>query len=160
VLLKQTRRCLRMQQVRFLRDLNEVVPKDDVDYFVALVLDKQTNGAQLNSEDVFKNTIAAAATAANPVRNLLFANRFQVLKEWRGTLTPPAVSFDGTNMEVWGSSERIECFIPMDLPVNFNSGTTASVANVIDNSLHMIAFCNGTGLAANLHYNARIRFMG
>jgi len=136
-------------------------PANDMsEIFVALVLDKQTNGAQLNSEDVFKNTGASATTASNPTRNLLFANRFQVLKEWKMCMKPPVVGYDGTNMEVWGSSERFEGFLNLELPVNFNSGTTASVANVIDNSLHIIAFCNGTGLDPKISYNARIRFMG
>jgi len=46
------------------------------------------------------------------------------------------------------------------LVVNFNSGTTASVANVVDNSLHVIGFTTNGTSANSIVYNARIRFIG
>ena len=133
-----------------------------VECFVALVLDMQTNGAQLNSEDVYKNQSANAANATNPLRNLLFSTRFKVLKEWSCLLEPKtaANNASATTVSVAGARMEFDCFLPLDLPVNFNAGTSASVANVIDNSLHIIAFCSSTTLAPTITYNARIRFMG
>jgi len=130
--------------------------------FVALVLDTQTNGAQLNSEDVYKNLQAQASGVAQPLRNLLFANRFRVLKEWQMTLKPSVASNNASaaTISVNGDLQEFEAFIPLDLNVNFNSGTTASVANVIDNSLHIIAFASSTAMTPKISYNARIRFMG
>lgn len=122
--------------------------------FVALVLDTQTNGAQMNSEDCFKNTNATALTAVTPVRNLLFSNRFKVLKTWEFDM-----QYRAWDADIAGAETRVfEYFQDMNLPVNFNAGTTASVANVIDNSLHIIAFSTVTG--NTISYNARIRFMG
>ena len=122
--------------------------------FVALVLDTQTNGAQMNSEDCFKNTNATALTATHPVRNLLFANRFKVLRSWEFDM-----QYRAWDADIAGAETRpFEFFENMNLPVNFNAGTTASVANVIDNSLHIIAFATLTG--NTISYNARIRFMG
>jgi len=46
------------------------------------------------------------------------------------------------------------------LKVKFNAGTTASIANVIDNSLHIIAFASTTDPQAKISYNARLRFVG
>lgn len=133
-------------------------PTDKI-VFIALVLDTQSNGAQMNSEDCFKNTNAAALTATAPMRNLLFGNRFRVLKTWilQSDYKP---AYDGTNIEVGGNHVPFEGLVPFPagLPVNFNAGTTASIANVIDNSIHVIAY--GTGSAATLSYNARIRFRG
>ena len=37
--------------------------------FLALVLDIQTNGAELSSEDVYSNTLNLGGTSCNPVRN-------------------------------------------------------------------------------------------
>lgn len=129
--------------------------------FVALVLDTQTNGAQLNSEDVFKNLSADATLATCPIRNLLFASRFRVLKSLEVDLTPPSLASSALNDFSWNSvSQEFDWFIPMDLPVNFNAGTTASVANVIDNSLHIIAYCTNGVSTPVISYNARIRFMG
>jgi len=133
-----------------------------VECFIALVLDMQTNGAQLNSEDVYKNHSADASNATNPLRNLLFSSRFRVLKEWSVLLEPKTAvnNASATTVSVAGTRGEFDCFIPLDLNVNFNSGTSASIANVIDNSLHIVAFCSSTTLAPTIGYNARIRFMG
>jgi len=140
----------------------QTVLTNPTDIFVALVQDMQTNGAQMNSEDCFKNTSADAFQASQPVRNLLFSSRFRVLKEWNFTLEPKASvnNASATTVSIQGTRQDFECFIPMELPVNFNSGTTASVANVIDNSLHVIAYCSSVTLVPKIWYNARIRFMG
>lgn len=129
--------------------------------YVALVLDTQSNAAQMNSEDCFKNTSAAANQAANPMRNLLFGKRFRILKAEQFDLTPEAIShFAVDSFSASGKIEQFRWFLPMRLQVNFNAGTTASIANVIDNSLHVIAYVNNTGLAPTIAYNARIRFRG
>lgn len=138
---------------------------NDLQCMVALVLDTQTNAAQLNSEDVFKNTSASAQLAHSPVRNLLFASRFQVLKKKVFNLDNPSVGYAAANDLSWnGIGRKFKWFIkfPKGLVVNFNAGTTASIANVIDNSLHIIAFANTStaGNTATLQYNARIRFVG
>jgi len=130
--------------------------------YVAIVLDTQSNAAQMNSEDCFKNTNATVDGAPFCMRNLLFSSRFRVLKDWRVCIKPPTLSWDGTNMEQGGDSAEIDWFYQFPdggLPVNFNSGTTASIANVIDNSLHVIAFAD-VASSVVLAYNARIRFQG
>jgi len=53
-------------------------------YYIALVLDTQTNGGTatgLNSEEVFVNNAAAGVLAANPLRNMSNTQRFKVLKQ-------------------------------------------------------------------------------
>lgn len=138
-------------------------PNNPCHVFVALVLDTQTNGAQLNSEDVFKNPLAQVTTAASPFKNLLHGPRFKVLKSARfdmnyRTLASPVANSHASNGEARPFQWNVK--FPKGLHVNFNSGTTASVANVIDNSLHMIAFSTNGGAACTLNYNARIRFQG
>lgn len=140
----------------------QTVIAEPTQVFVALVLDMQTNGAQLNSEDVFKNTSGATLLGGSVQRNLLFSTRFRVLKEWSMYFAPQAAvnNASATTVSFTGGSQCFDCFLPLDLNVNFNSGTTASVANVIDNSLHVVAFTNSTSMAPTISYNARIRFMG
>lgn len=129
--------------------------------FVALVQDTQTNGAAMNSQDCFKNTTAAAAGAASPIRNLLYASRFRVLKEWSLDVTPKTLAASAANAYYWnGTFAAFECYLPLDIPVNFTAGTGSDVTNVVDNSLHMVAYCTSTAASPLLHYNARIRFMG
>jgi len=140
----------------------QIAPPAPCNVYVALVLDKQTNAAAMNSEDCFKNTGASALLAGRPMRNLLFATRFQILKEAEFELDIPGIGYQAANDMSWGGQGRkFSWFLrfPNGLPVNFNAGTTSSVANVIDNSLHIIAFANQAS-TANLLYNARIRFVG
>lgn len=140
-----------------------VSPQLGTKVFVALVLDTQSNGAQMNSEDCFKNTIANIGTATQLHRNLLFGSRFRVLKEEIFDITPQTLShFANDSFSVGGAEQTFEWFVPFPqgLEVNFNAGTTASIANVVDNSLHIIAFSNTTVGAPTIAYNARIRFMG
>jgi len=126
--------------------------------FVAAVLDTQTNGATCASELVFKNTAAQASSVVDPLKNLLSGNRFRILKSQVFDLSPA----DSMNSKTEGIQRVIDWYIPFKggLPVNLNAGTTADVANVIDNSLHIIAFNTNAVQIPKLGYNARIRFQG
>jgi len=139
-----------------------VNPVDMVLCYVAVVLDTQTNGAQLNSEDVFKNTSAGVRTSANPMKNLLFGKRFRILKAKCFNLSPKSPGALAANDFNYNSAAAVlKWFIPLrGLKINFNGGTTASVANVIDNSIHVIGWTSSDTLAPEISYNARLRFMG
>lgn len=128
--------------------------------YIALVLDKQSNGAQLNSEDVFTNPSGLGTQAASPLRDMAATSRFQVLAVKRFPLPVPSISWDGgAATNVIGTSVPFEIYKKLEIPVLFSS-TTAGVSNVTDNSLHVIAYCNTAALAPTLNYNARIRFVG
>lgn len=131
--------------------------------FVAVVLDTQTNGAQMNSEDCFKSLGGVAYLNATPLKNLLSGNRFRILKAHVFDLTPPGVAAAGAVAHN-AVTRQFDWYIPFKggLQVNCRdgdtSGTTANVANVVDNSLHVIAFSTHTG--TYITYNARVRFQG
>jgi hypothetical protein len=129
--------------------------------FIALVLDKQTNGAQFNSENVYTSPGATELLSASPLRNMEYTNRFRVLKNKQVTFQQAPHVWDGTNIEVGGQTKPFRFFVefPRGLPVQFNSGTTANVSAVIDNSLHLMATVNNLGYAVNLLYNARLRYV-
>lgn len=139
---------------------NQIDPAPSTKVFVALVLDTQSNGAALNSEDVYKNLTAEVTSAVEPTRNLLFANRFRILKTQLFDMDVPTLAIEGDNLHSWnGQQQCFEWYVDTkDLLVNFNAGTTSDIANVIDNSLHVIAFATVTN--CTLAYNARIRFQG
>jgi len=61
-----------------------------------------------------------------------------------------------------GQRKYFKWFIPLNgMKVKFNGGTTESVANVIDNSIHVIAYAsNITGVAPTISYASRLRFVG
>lgn len=128
--------------------------------FVALVLDTQTNGAQLNSEDVFTNGSAAAYLAATPFRNLQYTKRFKVLKSELIELKQPTIAHDGTNIEQGGYHIPFRMDKKLDNIQCTFTGATATVASIMDNSLHIIAYCSTTATVPQIAYNARVRFKG
>lgn len=137
--------------------VNQTAADNGETCWVALILDTQTNGTACASTDVFK-PIAAQAEYMQPFRNLLLGGRFRILKMKRYTFNNAVLCWDGTNMEQSGITKSFKIFKKMRLPVNFNAGTTADVANVTDNSLHVMAW-SSLGLT-NIGYSARIRFIG
>jgi len=133
--------------------------------YIALVLDTQTNGVTINSEDVFINQVAATGAATNVQRNMSFVSRFKVLKTWKYTCPqlPIANAVDINNFAYQGTNMPFELSKKFKdgIPVNFTTAsTTADVANVIDNSLHIIAFTNYTEMAPTIAFNSRMRFVG
>jgi len=130
---------------------------------VALVLDTQTNAATLNSEDVFTNPGADAALCAFPQRDLEFSGRFKVLARKVFHMPINAAATDGTNTNTTTPQPRyvrLKYKWKKGLIVHFNAtNDNADVADVVDNSLHIIAFKSFQ--AANdttLSYNCRIRY--
>lgn len=133
--------------------------------FLAVVQDKQTNGVTVNSEDVFTNISAAAASCVTPFRNMSNTSRFNVL----ATKTIPARAFftvasnnaSATTISTAAVVVPFKLSSTMRMPVNFAiSSTTADVANVIDNSLHLIAFTSSAAMAPVITAGCRIRFVG
>lgn len=126
-----------------------------------LVLDKFTNAAQLNSEDVFVNPSGSNTLCANPFRNIKNESRFDILDSVYLQMTPPTLSYDGTNIEQSGQTHsfvlRKRFSPPLKVSCVANGG---SVADIRDNSLHVIATANNTNFAPVMAYNARIRFRG
>lgn len=135
-------------------------PADQLKIFVSVILDTQTNGAQLNSEDVFKNLLGTVGGAVCPTKNLLFGSRFRILKSQVYDLNPPGIAGTVATLAANGVRRDFDWYIPFKggLPVNLNAGTTADVANVIDNSIHVVAFA--TTADNVIAYNARVRFQG
>lgn len=129
--------------------------------FVALVLDTQSNAAQMNSEDCYQNTAASAILNACPVRNLVGGNRFRILKSEVFNMDALTCGVEGNDLHSSAAvSKDFEWFIPFKDPliINFNTGTTSSIANVVDNSLHVIAY--SVAALSTISYNARVRFQG
>lgn len=127
---------------------------------VAIVLDTQTNGAQLNSEDVYTNPSAAANGNSDLLRNLQYSKRFKVLKKWV-CVDPmgPMFTHNGATYDIGGTAHNISFYADnLDIKVSC-TGTGNTVSSIVDNSLHVVAFTSGVNLVT-LRYNARIRFVG
>lgn len=140
-------------------EINQTAADAALQASASLVWDKQTNAAQLNSEDVFNNTsgIATAQACQNGMRNMSFTKRFKVLKTAKCVLKPPTLSWDGTNMEQGGDANEFQWFVEFKRPVIVEcSGTGATVASIMNHSFHMIG--HATSTQAQLVYTSRIRY--
>lgn len=133
------------------------------DIYIALVMDTQTNGATIASEEVFTNPSAETYQAAQPLRNMSWTSRFKVLATKRFTVRSISLTGSPTTGDVIisGAHRNVNLAWRGDMPVTFTTGsTTADVANVTNNSIHLIAFTSSTNLAVSLSYTSRIRFVG
>jgi len=124
-----------------------------------LVMDKQTNATQLNAEDVISS--GTGVVALQMFQNPAFFGRFRVLKDKTFNLQNPNLSYDGTNIEQNGLIKEFKFNIKFKKPVviHFNSTNGGSVADIVDNSFHIIMNSNNTALGARLSYKCRTTFI-
>ncbi len=128
--------------------------------FACIVLDTQTNGALLNSEDVFINPGANAITAAQLFRNLQFTSRFKVLASVRVSFDTPNTGYTGgANFTQGGLTKTWEMHVPLKILTQFKD-TQETIANIVDNGLNIVAFCSDTEMAPKISYSSRLRFTG
>lgn len=144
------------------RDLQEsqTAPASDILVRVCLVWDTQTNGAQLTATQVMDGSQTQDVFA---FRNLQYTKRFRVLKDLTIKLNvAPAVVNEGA-ANLFASGYIIRPFKINKVFKNpirvIMSGTAADIANVTDNSLHIIGVSTNA-TATSLHYQCRVRFRG
>jgi len=124
-----------------------------------IVLDKQTNATQLNGEDVI--TSGGASVAVGMFQNPAFFGRFQVLKDKIFILSNPNTTYDGTNIEQNGLIRQFKFNLKFRKPitVHYNSTNGGTVADVVDNSFHVIALTQSGDLAPTMNYKVRTTFI-
>lgn len=129
--------------------------------FLALVLDTQANGATVVSEQVFTNPNDTADVNPHPLRNLEYSSRYRILATRTINMGQPIVGQDGA---ATSSAQLQPRAFRMGwrghIPVTCTSGTTADVANVTDNAMHLIAFATNVSYVPQVSFNARLRFVG
>ncbi len=121
-----------------------------------LVLDKQTNGAQLNAEDV----VTVTTIDVNAWRNLQNSQRFRILKDQRWQMKVTAMTtFQVNDFSTPQQEIPFEFHVVFKKPIVVNhTGTTAVVASIADNSLHLIGV--STIPDYQITYVSRVRFRG
>lgn len=130
---------------------------DSPECFVALVQDKNSNGAQGASEQVFTNPSTVNYLCTRPLRNIQYAHRYTVHDSVHMTFGQRAVTGVPPNILVEGISRPFALTMKRRVPVHC-TGTTNGIANIEDNSFHLIACKNHTSSNMTISYNARTRF--
>lgn len=124
---------------------------------VALVMDRQTNGAQLNAEDVYDATDPCVPA----IRVLEYSKRFKVLRTVTISIGDTVAMTDGANTaSITGNMVPFVLSWKGNIPVDFISTAGAgAVADLKDVSFHIIAVKNGAR-TVNIEYNSRVRYVG
>lgn len=124
-----------------------------------LLVDKQTNATQFNGEDVLSGQ--TNTRCINAFQNPAFFGRFKVLKDKQFILQNPSMTFDGTNVEQSGVRRMFKITHKFRKPmvVHFNATNGGTVADIIDNSFHIMAGYDQGGLNPSLTYTVRTTFI-
>lgn len=131
-----------------------------VNVHLALFLDKQTNAAIPDPDQVYVNPAGSLLGNTNALRNLEYSSRYTVLAYRRFTMSHDNL-WDGTNLSTRGSAATFDIIKKLKLPVQYLDAN-ATIASITDNSLHLMAWTdNGVGGPDPIiNYNTRVRFTG
>lgn len=129
--------------------------------YMALVLDKQANGATIISEEVFVNpSTLVTSMMPQPLRNLQHSRRFQILDS---KFIPGGVVNSQTDGSNTGS------LIPQSLPVSLSwkgnlsvetKATDADVASATNYAIHLVGFAGDSTFLPSFVGKSRMRFVG
>lgn len=125
-----------------------------------LVQDTQTNAAQMTSA-MLMNDAGAAATTLMSFQNPNQFGRFRVLKDKTIALQNPGGFNDAAGTgAINGILRHFKFSIKFRDPVmvNFNATNGGTVADIIDNSFHILCGANLIGLAPALTYYSRVSY--
>ncbi len=146
--------------VRMAVSEDQTEPPQDVSVRLLIVWDLQTNGAQLEAEQVM--LINTAVDNVDSMRHLEHSSRFVVLWDKRINLYADGISSLNNNYDYSGRKRPFMFYKKFKKPIKVRTKSTGStVADITDNSLHMIGCSTTIGTSATLariQYQSRIRF--
>jgi len=124
---------------------------------VIVYQDKQTNASQAQGENVMTGG-SSDATGILSFQNVDNFGRFIVLMDKTLTLQNPNMSYDGTNVEQAGLEKTFKFTRKFNRPVEvrFNATNGGTIADIVDNSFHVIALCDNDDLAPQISYYSRV----
>lgn len=142
------------QTAQTLVDANQI-------FRIILVLDKQTNGAKMEAEDLI--TSGSGAPSLYDFQNTANFGRFQILKD-RIIEHQPCNIAGNTSGTFWQGSQRkhfkLKHTFNPPLRICFNSTNGGTVSDIVDNSFHIICGKESANIGANLYYQSRVSFTG
>jgi len=123
-------------------------------------LDEQSNGAQAQGEQLMSNGGAAQAVLTNQTfQSTANFGRFRVLKDKTLAIQNPNGAYDGTanQIDFNGLIRPFKIVYKFRKPVvvRYNGTNGGTVADVIDNSFHMIAHATNISQAPTISFQCR-----
>ncbi len=148
-------------QISCAAQLNQTATDAASQVRLVLVLDQQTNAAQMQGEQVFEDPgTASPNNTIQTYMNLDNLGRFRVLKDKMLVIQNPNIAWDGTNMEQNGLVRmfKLNHKFAKPLDVHFNATDGGTVADIVDNSIHMLACASSIALVPQILYEARVSY--
>lgn len=128
---------------------------------IVLVMDKQTNAAQMLGANLF-NDGTAAATTVHAMQNPNFFGRFKILKERTISVGDLNITGSPTAGDVIQTGKvypfKMSYRFRTPVEVNFNATNAGTVGDIINNSLHMVAGSNNVSFAPTISYYSRVAY--
>lgn len=126
---------------------------------MALVLDTQTNSAQMTGAQLFNDGSGPLPTLQS-FQNPNNFGRFRVLKDKQFSFGNINMAGNPTTGDVLQSSMnkpfKFSYVFPQGLKVRFNNTNGGTVADIIDNSLHIVAGTDNAAMTPTLYYYSRV----
>lgn len=124
-----------------------------------LVLDKQTNGTQMDPGNLLSS---GSAPNIDSMTSTASFGRYQILRDKRMTIGQPNMVWNGATIFQGGAVKtfKLKYNWPNGLTVHFNATNSGDIPDIIDNSLHLVAGCTNLALAPQLLYQSRVVFVG
>jgi len=125
-----------------------------------LYMDKQTNGAQAQGEDVIDSGVTATEPVIDEFQNPKNFGRFRVLWDRVYLKRPTSTSYDGTNLETGADYRSFKVFKKFKKPilVHFNATNGGTISDITDNSFHLIVGKVDGNSVVTLNYKSRVSF--
>lgn len=128
---------------------------------IALVQDMQTNATQAQGEQIFTPAVTAnTGLAISSFQNINNFGRFKVIKDKAFIFTNVNMAGSPTAADVISSGlvKRFKWTIKFRKPVQvrFNATNGGTIADIVDNSWHIIANCSSNQLTPSVLYYCRV----
>lgn len=125
-----------------------------------LVQDTQTNGSAFDPTEVLKVPPNPATHSVHAFRNLQHSSRYKVLYD-KTFVSNPQIAFNNNLSRMQSNEQRNSFRInrTLNIPVIYN-GTTSALANITDNSFHVLCISDHTSSEVFVQYDVRTRFVG
>jgi len=118
--------------------------------------DKQTNGAQAQGEELIES--GAGSDAIHMYQNLKNLGRFEVMYDKYFVMTQRYLTgLTGAYVQA-GQTKNFKISLKPNCVVNYNATNGGTVADVIDNSFHLIALTDNNTMGCTITYKVRTVF--
>lgn len=125
---------------------------------IALVMDRQTNAAQMTGAALYNDATTASATIQS-FQNPNNFGRFAVLKEKFFVMQNPNIAQNtASTIEQQGLKTSFKFNVNFKTPivVNFNAANGGTVQDIIDNSFHVVGASDLVPLSPTISYYCRV----